>query len=68
MPGKRPGERVLIHAAAGGVDIAAIQLAKAAGAEVHGTASPDKHERLGELAVDRAIDFPRWLVERLAAV
>ena len=36
----RAGERVLIHAAAGGVGIAAIQLAKAAGAEVHGTASP----------------------------
>ena len=38
----RAGERVLIHAAAGGVGIAAIQLAKAAGAEIHGTASPGK--------------------------
>ena len=36
----RAGERVLVHAAAGGVGIAAVQLAKAAGAEVHGTASP----------------------------
>ncbi|MBE1549843.1 NADPH:quinone reductase-like Zn-dependent oxidoreductase [Mycobacterium sp. OAS707] len=53
------GERVLIHAAAGGVGIAAIQLAKAAGAEVHGTASPGKHERLAELGVDRAIDYRR---------
>jgi NADPH:quinone reductase-like Zn-dependent oxidoreductase len=55
----RSGERVLIHAAAGGVGIAAIQLAKAAGAEVHGTASPGKHKRLAELGVDRAIDYRR---------
>ena len=55
----RAGERVLIHAAAGGVGIAAIQLAKAAGAEVHGTASPGKHKRLAELGVDRAIDYRR---------
>src|SRR3954468_394647 len=53
------GERVLIHAAAGGVGIAAIQLAKAAGAEVHGTASPGKHKRLAELGADRAIDYRR---------
>ena len=55
----RPGERVLVHAAAGGVGIAAIQLAKAAGAQVHGTASPGKHQRLAELGVDRAIDYRR---------
>jgi NADPH:quinone reductase-like Zn-dependent oxidoreductase len=55
----RAGERVLIHAAAGGVGIAATQLAKAAGAEVHGTASPGKHARLAELGVDRAIDYRR---------
>ncbi|KLO32575.1 zinc-binding dehydrogenase [Mycobacterium haemophilum] len=55
----RAGERVLIHAAAGGVGIAAIQLAKAAGAEVHGTASPGKHQKLAELGVDRAIDYRR---------
>jgi NADPH:quinone reductase-like Zn-dependent oxidoreductase len=55
----RSGERVLIHAAAGGVGIAAIQLAKAGGAEIHGTASPGKHQRLAELGVDRAIDYRR---------
>jgi len=55
----RAGERVLVHAAAGGVGIAAVQLAKAAGAEVHGTASPGKHARLAELGVDRAIDYRR---------
>ena len=55
----RAGERVLIHAAAGGVGIAALQFAKAAGAEVHGTASPGKHQKLAELGVDRAIDYRR---------
>jgi len=55
----RAGERVLIHAAAGGVGIAAIQFAKAAGAEVHGTSSPGKHKRLSELGVDHAIDYRR---------
>ena len=55
----RAGERVLVHAAAGGVGIAAVQFAKAAGAEVHGTASPGKHRKLAELGVDRAIDYRR---------
>jgi NADPH:quinone reductase-like Zn-dependent oxidoreductase len=55
----RAGERGLVHAAAGGVGIAALQLAKAAGAEVHGTASPGKHTRLAELGLDRAIDYRR---------
>jgi NADPH:quinone reductase-like Zn-dependent oxidoreductase len=53
----RAGERVLIHAAAGGVGIAALQLARSAGAEVHGTASPGKHARLAELGIDRAVDY-----------
>jgi NADPH:quinone reductase-like Zn-dependent oxidoreductase len=55
----RAGERVLVHAAAGGVGIAAVQLAKAAGAIVDGTASPGKHARLAALGVDRAIDYRR---------
>ncbi len=55
----RAGERVLIHAAAGGVGIAAIQLAKPVGVEIHGTASPGKHEVLREMGVDRAIDYRR---------
>ena len=55
----RGGEHVLVHAAAGGVGIAAIQLAKAAGAVVHGTASPGKHSQLVALAIDRAIDYRR---------
>jgi NADPH:quinone reductase-like Zn-dependent oxidoreductase len=55
----QPGERVLVHAAAGGVGIAALQLAGRHGAEVHGTASPGKHGRLAELGLDRAIDYRR---------
>ena len=46
----RPGERVLIHSAGGGVGIAATQIAKRWGAEVYGTASPGKHARIRELA------------------
>jgi NADPH:quinone reductase-like Zn-dependent oxidoreductase/NAD(P)-dependent dehydrogenase (short-subunit alcohol dehydrogenase family) len=39
----RAGERVLIHAAAGGVGQAALQVARRAGAEIYATASPSKH-------------------------
>ncbi|MBI5104306.1 MAG: zinc-binding dehydrogenase [Solirubrobacterales bacterium] len=53
----REGEQVLVHAAAGGVGIAALQIARRAGAVVHGTASPGKHDRLRELGIDRAIDY-----------
>jgi NADPH:quinone reductase-like Zn-dependent oxidoreductase len=58
----QPGERVLIHSAGGGVGIAATQLAKRAGAEIFGTASPGKHQRVKELGVDRVIDYtePGW--------
>jgi len=55
----RAGERVLIQAAAGGVGIAAIQLAKPTGVEIHGTASPGKHQALRDMGVDRTIDYRR---------
>ena len=55
----QPGERVLIHAAAGGVGIAATQIAKHHGAEVYGTASPSKHDRIREIGVDTAVDYTR---------
>ncbi|MHB8532331.1 MAG: synaptic vesicle VAT-1 family membrane protein [Solirubrobacteraceae bacterium] len=58
------GERVLVHSAGGGVGIAATQIAKRVGAEVFGTASPAKHERIRELGVDRAIDYTRSGWER----
>ena len=52
-----PGDRVLIHAAAGGVGHLAVQIAKARGAYVIGTASAAKHGFLRELGVDEAIDY-----------
>lgn len=51
------GYRVLIHAAAGGVGHLAVQIAKARGAEVWGTASAKKHDLLRELGVDHPIDY-----------
>jgi NADPH:quinone reductase-like Zn-dependent oxidoreductase len=53
----QPGERVLIHAAAGGVGIAATQIAKRHGAEVYGTASASKHDAIRALGVDVALDY-----------
>ncbi len=51
------GERVLIHAATGGVGIAAIQIATAAGAEIFATAgSPQKREFLKNLGVQHVMD------------
>ncbi|TXK05964.1 NADP-dependent oxidoreductase [Microbacterium mitrae] len=53
----QPGQRVLVHAAAGGVGHIAVQIAKARGAYVIGTASAGKHEFLRELGADEAIDY-----------
>src|SRR5215208_7275284 len=53
----KAGDRVLIHAAAGGVGISATQIAKRAGAEVWGTASPGKHGTLREQGVDHPLDY-----------
>jgi NADPH:quinone reductase-like Zn-dependent oxidoreductase len=53
----RPGERLLIQAAAGGVGIAATQIGKLLGAEIFGTASPSKHDRIREFGVQHPIDY-----------
>ncbi|MGW4926956.1 NADP-dependent oxidoreductase [Streptomyces parvulus] len=53
----RPGQRVLIHAAAGGVGHVAVQIAKARGAHVIGTASAGKHEFLRSLGADETVDY-----------
>ncbi len=47
----RPGDRVLIHAATGGVGMAAVQLARHLGAEVWATASPAKWDTLRSLGI-----------------
>ncbi|GAA2547990.1 NADP-dependent oxidoreductase [Pseudonocardia hydrocarbonoxydans] len=60
----QPGQRVLVHAAAGGVGHLAVQIAKARGAHVIGTASSGKHDLLHDLGVDEAVDYRREAFER----
>ncbi|WP_340374259.1 NADP-dependent oxidoreductase [Streptomyces sp. SS7] len=55
--GLTAGQRVLVHAAAGGVGHVAVQIAKARGAYVIGTASAGKHAFLRDLGVDEVIDY-----------
>ncbi len=64
----QPGDRVLIHAATGGVGQAAVQIAQQAGAEVFATASPGKWEVLKSLGVkyimnSRNLDFAQQVME-----
>ena len=54
-----PGQRVLIHAAAGGVGSLAVQLAKWKGAVVIGTASARNHDFLRNLGIDQVVDYER---------
>ncbi|MFI7319557.1 SDR family NAD(P)-dependent oxidoreductase [Streptomyces venezuelae] len=54
LAGLRAGERVLIHAATGGVGMAAVRIARHLGAEVFATASPAKHAVLEEMGIDAA--------------
>ncbi|MFI9080766.1 type I polyketide synthase, partial [Streptomyces sioyaensis] len=67
------GESVLVHAAAGGVGMAAVQLARHLGAEVFGTASPGKWETLRSSGLDEAhiassrdLDFERSFLDATA--
>jgi len=53
----KPGDTVLIHAAAGGVGLAALQICRHVGAVTIGTASASKHARLREMGLDHAIDY-----------
>jgi synaptic vesicle membrane protein VAT-1 len=57
LGGLKSGQTVLIHAAAGGVGTAAVQICRRAGATTIGTASAGKHARLGELGLGHAIDY-----------
>ncbi len=52
-----PGQRLLVHAAAGGVGHFAVQIAKHLGAHVVGTASAGRHAWLAELGADEVIDY-----------
>ncbi|MDQ0982718.1 acyl transferase domain-containing protein/D-arabinose 1-dehydrogenase-like Zn-dependent alcohol dehydrogenase/acyl carrier protein, partial [Streptomyces sp. V2I9] len=68
LAGLSAGEKVLVHAAAGGVGMAAVQLARHLGAEVYGTASPGKWEATGldtgHLASSRDVGFEEEFRER----
>lgn len=64
----RPRSKVLIHSAAGGVGLAAIQIAKTRSCEIIGIASPGKHEFLKSLGVHHCIDANAELVPAVRAV
>lgn len=57
MGGLRADSRVLIHSVAGGVGVAATQVAANVGAEIFGTASAAKHEAVRAQGVHHAIDY-----------
>jgi NADPH:quinone reductase-like Zn-dependent oxidoreductase len=57
------GQRVLIHAAAGGVGVFAVQIAKALGAYIAATAGPTNQDFVRELGADLPIDYTREKVE-----
>jgi NADPH:quinone reductase-like Zn-dependent oxidoreductase len=57
VAGVTAGRRVLVHAAAGGVGHLAVQIAKARGAYVIGTASAGKHDLLRGLGADELVDY-----------
>ena len=69
IAGLRAGQRVLIHAATGGVGLAAVQIAQRAGAQVFATAGSDaKRDLLQRLGVQhvfdsRSLDFARGVIE-----
>lgn len=60
------GQKVLIHAASGGVGTFAVQLAKWKGATVYGTASPDHHNLLRDIGADVLIDYNTQRFEDVA--
>jgi NADPH:quinone reductase-like Zn-dependent oxidoreductase len=60
----RAGQRVFIHGASGGVGHVAVQLARAAGAEVIGAASPAQHAFVTGLGATQVVDYAGDAVER----
>ncbi|MEU1806738.1 SDR family NAD(P)-dependent oxidoreductase [Streptomyces sp. NPDC019937] len=75
LAGLRSGEKLLLHAATGGVGLAAVQLARRWGAEVYATASPGKWHALRargfddrHIASSRALDFEDRVREAAGSV
>ncbi len=65
MGNLQPGDTVLVHGAAGGVGVAAVQLARAKQLRVYGTAGAAKQSFLRELGVDRAMDYTKEDFEKV---
>jgi NADPH:quinone reductase-like Zn-dependent oxidoreductase len=61
----KPGQRVLIHAGAGGVGVMAIQIAKTFGVYVAATGSTRNQDFLREMGADLAIDYSRERIEAI---
>jgi len=59
MGNLQPGDKILIHGAAGGVGIAAVQLARVRGLVILGTAGPSKQDYLRKIGVHHPIDYSR---------
>jgi NADPH:quinone reductase-like Zn-dependent oxidoreductase len=59
----RAGQRVLVHAAAGGVGHFAVQIARHLGARVLGTARRDRHDWLTSLGADELVDYTETAFE-----
>ncbi len=57
MGSVRPGDKVLIHGASGGVGLAALDICRIIGAETYGTSSPGKHDFLLSHGLHYAIDY-----------
>lgn len=65
MGSVRSGDKVLIHSVSGGVGLAALDICKILGAEVFGTASPQKHPFLQDRGLHHAIDYRNHDYERV---
>jgi NADPH:quinone reductase-like Zn-dependent oxidoreductase len=65
MGSLQAGDKVLIHGAAGGVGMAALDLCRILGAETFGTASPEKHDYLLSHGLNHAIDYRNQDYERV---
>lgn len=62
----KPGQKVLIAGASGGVGVSAVQIAKALGAHVTGVAGPDSQNLVASLGADETIDYRQTDLETLA--
>jgi NADPH:quinone reductase-like Zn-dependent oxidoreductase len=67
MGSLKANDKVLIHGAAGGVGLAAIDICRIVGAEMYGTASPQKHDFIKERGLHHPIDYRRFDYERVVS-